>query len=200
MKSAGVSPNVVTYTSLLNAYVKSENADGARAVLDEMKAEGIEPNMVTYNNLLDVYSRTADVVAAWDVLHEMREAGCQPNLVTYTSLVGVYAKIGNIEGAKEVLADAMQTENKSLSSEDRMCLHNKYKSMIAETTASKRAVETDTLSQEVEIGTSPPSFRTRLQTWFPHVKPQQMVYLASTLLCTVLILMPSTTVASTMDS
>jgi pentatricopeptide repeat protein len=46
MKAAGLRPNVVTYTSLMDAMMKSGDMNGAMGMLDEMKAAGVRPNKV----------------------------------------------------------------------------------------------------------------------------------------------------------
>lgn len=46
MKAAGLLPNVVTYTSLMDALMKSGDMDGAMELLEEMKGAGVQPNKV----------------------------------------------------------------------------------------------------------------------------------------------------------
>lgn len=52
MEAAGLVPNVVTYTTLMTAYSRSADVDGAESVLQRMKAANVKPNILSYNSLL----------------------------------------------------------------------------------------------------------------------------------------------------
>jgi pentatricopeptide repeat protein len=62
MKEAGIEPDEVSYTTLMN---KVTDFEGGRKVLDEMKEAGIEPNEVTYTSL---FSKKIGDVPANDIL------------------------------------------------------------------------------------------------------------------------------------
>jgi pentatricopeptide repeat protein len=64
MKAAGIQPNEVTYSTLMN---KVDNYESAKSVLDEMKAAGIQPNLLTYCTLFskDINDYTIEDVHKW---------------------------------------------------------------------------------------------------------------------------------------
>ncbi|KAL8115065.1 hypothetical protein AgCh_021768 [Apium graveolens] len=65
MQEKVFSPDVVTYSTLIECFGKSNKVEMACRLLDEMLAEGCCPNIVTYNILLDCLEkcgRTAEAV------------------------------------------------------------------------------------------------------------------------------------------
>lgn len=57
MEEAGLNPNVVTFTTLVNAYGQEGDVVGAERVLRRMEAAGVPPNIVTYNSVLTAFYR-----------------------------------------------------------------------------------------------------------------------------------------------
>lgn len=55
MVAAGVAPDVIAYSSLVQAWARVGDTERARAVFDKMKTEGLPPNSFTYTNLLLAY-------------------------------------------------------------------------------------------------------------------------------------------------
>jgi len=92
MKEAGVTPNVVSFNSLLN-FVDSEA--NARAILEEMKEAGVTPDVVSYSALLNFVDSEANARA---ILEEMKEAGVTPNEITLTAI---------LKNATDTLEDAI---------------------------------------------------------------------------------------------
>ena len=64
MKEAGIPPNEVTYTTLMN---KVTDFESARSVLEEMKEAGIPPNLLTYCTLFskDINNLSLSKVYDW---------------------------------------------------------------------------------------------------------------------------------------
>jgi pentatricopeptide repeat protein len=60
MEAAGVNPDTVTYTALLDAFVKARDLKGCENMLLRMEAAGVSPNTVTFNTLLKGYARVLD--------------------------------------------------------------------------------------------------------------------------------------------
>jgi pentatricopeptide repeat protein len=52
MKTAGIPPNVIAYTSLVSSYGASGDVEGAKLVLQQMEAAGCPPNGKTYTELM----------------------------------------------------------------------------------------------------------------------------------------------------
>lgn len=50
-------PNVITYSSVINAYANKGNWQGAENVLRRMQYQGVQPNIITYNSLITAYAK-----------------------------------------------------------------------------------------------------------------------------------------------
>jgi pentatricopeptide repeat protein len=62
MKQMSLSDNTVTYTSLVDALVKSEHMSFALQIFQEMKNRNIPRNLVTYGAIIAGYSRENNIV------------------------------------------------------------------------------------------------------------------------------------------
>jgi uncharacterized protein YciU (UPF0263 family) len=96
MATAGVEPNVVTYTTLINL---AETYEEARKIFAEMATAGVEPDVVTYNtliNLAETYEEARNVFA------EMATAEVEPDVVTYNTLINLAE---TYEEARNVFAE-----------------------------------------------------------------------------------------------
>lgn len=67
-------PNVVTYTTLIDAYSRRGRWEEAADMFDRMQKEGRRPNMVTYTCLLNAYGAAKMMDKAEDVIKEMTKA------------------------------------------------------------------------------------------------------------------------------
>jgi pentatricopeptide repeat protein len=67
-------PNVVTYTTLIDAYSRRGRWEEAAEMFERMKKEGRRPNMVTYTCLLNAYGAAKMMDKAEDVVEEMTKA------------------------------------------------------------------------------------------------------------------------------
>ena len=54
MKASGVTPNVSTYNTLMEAAAQDANALLSWAILDDMLLVGIQPTITTFTHLIDV--------------------------------------------------------------------------------------------------------------------------------------------------
>ncbi|KAF7147557.1 hypothetical protein RHSIM_Rhsim03G0026600 [Rhododendron simsii] len=115
MKKNGFRPDVVSYTSLLNAYRRSEQPKKAREVFHLKKQNNCEPNVDSYNTLIDAYGSNGFLAKAIDVLRDMEQNGVHPNIVSICTLlvacgrVGQRVKIDSILSAAELRGIALNT-------------------------------------------------------------------------------------------
>ncbi|XP_021771743.1 pentatricopeptide repeat-containing protein At1g62680, mitochondrial-like [Chenopodium quinoa] len=84
MKTKGIKPNVVTYTSLIRGLYNSGCGDEAQRVLTEMLESNIAPNIKTYSMLVDMFCKDGCVDQAQSILKHMIEIGVPPNILTYS--------------------------------------------------------------------------------------------------------------------
>merc|ERR1719191_1653739 len=81
MKTLGF-VDVVSYNTLLKAYLKIGQIVKARKLLAEMSENNIQANQVTYNEMLNALVSTKDRKEMWALVREMNAIGMKPNSVT----------------------------------------------------------------------------------------------------------------------
>merc|ERR1719375_2797225 len=81
MKDLGL-VDVVSYNTLLKAYLKQGQIVKARKLLSEMAENNIEANQVTYNEMLNALVGVKDRQEMWALVREMNSMGMRPNSVT----------------------------------------------------------------------------------------------------------------------
>merc|ERR1719387_2672014 len=81
MKDLGL-VDVVSYNTLLKAYLKQGQIVKARKLLTEMSESNIQANQVTYNEMLNALVAVKDRKEMWALVREMNAIGMKPNSVT----------------------------------------------------------------------------------------------------------------------
>merc|ERR1719274_42018 len=81
MKDLGL-VDVVSYNTLLKAYLKQGQIVKARKLLGEMAENNIQANQVTYNEMLNALVTVKDRKEMWALVREMNAMGMRPNSVT----------------------------------------------------------------------------------------------------------------------
>merc|ERR1719169_422571 len=81
MKDLGL-VDVVSYNTLLKAYLKQGQIVKARKLLTEMAESNIQANQVTYNEMLNALVTVKDRKEMWALVREMNAMGMRPNSVT----------------------------------------------------------------------------------------------------------------------
>merc|ERR1719454_2788495 len=81
MKDLGL-VDVVSYNTLLKAYLKQGQIVKARKLLSEMAESNIQANQVTYNEMLNALVAVKDRHEMWGLVREMNSIGMRPNSVT----------------------------------------------------------------------------------------------------------------------
>ena len=94
MRACGVSPDVASYSTLVNAWSTAGMPSEAEAVVEEMTAAGVAPDVEILTTLAKGHQRRGDGVAAEGVLASMAGRGLRPNVVTYTTVISAYCSTG----------------------------------------------------------------------------------------------------------
>lgn len=81
MEHVGVTPNVVTWTSVVSACGVAGRADVAEEVVTRMRAMGSEPNVVTLTALIRAHGRAGHSERSEAVMKQMLLHGPPPNEV-----------------------------------------------------------------------------------------------------------------------
>eukprot|EP00403_Amphidinium_massartii_P013389 CAMPEP_0178418196 /NCGR_PEP_ID=MMETSP0689_2-20121128/24963_1 /TAXON_ID=160604 /ORGANISM="Amphidinium massartii, Strain CS-259" /LENGTH=893 /DNA_ID=CAMNT_0020039581 /DNA_START=89 /DNA_END=2770 /DNA_ORIENTATION=+ len=78
--------DVVTYNTMIKAYLKAGDFKSARSILDTMRTAGVHPNAVSFNELLDA-ALSESASEMWAVIDEMKVSGQRPNNITCSILL-----------------------------------------------------------------------------------------------------------------
>ena len=88
MERAGVKADVVTFTSLLDGYMKKGELAKAGEVLDKMERAGVKADVVTFISLLDGYGKKRTMLRkCTEVLDKMLKIGLKPNTRTKNAML-----------------------------------------------------------------------------------------------------------------
>jgi len=102
MIEAKITPDVVTYTSLITLEMRLGNTGKAEIYLTEMKAAGLKPNVRTHSALVEGYGKRGTLDRVLSSLKRMEEDGVEPNEFILASVMDACAKRGATEEAEEV--------------------------------------------------------------------------------------------------
>ncbi|KAE8702750.1 hypothetical protein F3Y22_tig00110482pilonHSYRG00838 [Hibiscus syriacus] len=81
MRKQGLKPDVVPYTTLVDAYCKKGMVYEAEVIVDTMRRQGIEPDVVMYSTLVDARCKKGMVSKTKDIFDTMRKQGIEPDVV-----------------------------------------------------------------------------------------------------------------------
>merc|ERR1719182_517276 len=60
MHAQGLTPDAVSFNTVMKAFVKHENIDGAEYWFHEMQGSGVKPDTVSYNVMISTCARAKD--------------------------------------------------------------------------------------------------------------------------------------------
>merc|ERR1719298_304333 len=106
MRSSGVEPDVITYSTIVKGYCLSGDVDRAFQVLEEMKRDGkYVPDEIMYNSLLDGCAKQHRTEHALQLLEQMKERGVAPSNYTLSILVKLLGRSRQLNQAFSIIDD-----------------------------------------------------------------------------------------------
>ncbi|KAK4256084.1 hypothetical protein QN277_008997 [Acacia crassicarpa] len=72
MMRNGCTPNVVTYTTLIHAYLRARKVSSANEQFEMMLVEGCKTNVITYTTLIDGLGKAGQIEKACQIYAKMR--------------------------------------------------------------------------------------------------------------------------------
>ncbi|XVF01132.1 hypothetical protein REPUB_Repub04eG0062000 [Reevesia pubescens] len=106
MKQDGLTPDSVTYNTLLAGCIKIKNGHSkALELIEELKYNGLTMDSVMYGTLLAVCASNGLREEAQTFFNQMREEGHSPNLYHYSSFLNAYSYDGNYHKADELMEE-----------------------------------------------------------------------------------------------
>lgn len=108
-----VTPDVVSYNTVIKAFCEIDSFESANSMLDEMEKEGVEPDLIMFNTLLHGYYLKGRFLEGEKIWHKMLEKNISPNVRTYEFKLLGLASVKRTEEAVQ-LADEMVTNGMKL--------------------------------------------------------------------------------------
>lgn len=102
MKEHGVKPDVITFSTIMNAWSEAGLMDKCREIFNDMVDAGIEPDIHAYSILAKGYVRAREPEKAEELLTTMEESGVRPNVVIFTTIISGWCSAAKMENAMEV--------------------------------------------------------------------------------------------------
>merc|ERR1740115_532415 len=100
MKTQGLQPNVVTYSTMLKGYCQNGEVQKGFAILEQMKTEAhLKPDEIMYNSLLDGCAQNNLFEEGQELLQQMLQAGIAPSNFTLSIMVKMLNRARKIEQA-----------------------------------------------------------------------------------------------------
>ncbi|KAF5935577.1 hypothetical protein HYC85_026706 [Camellia sinensis] len=108
------SPNVISYTSVIQAFCEKSRTMEALQILDRMEANGCSPNRVTISTLMKGLCTEGHVEEAYKLIDKVVAGGSVPEGECYSSLVVSLLRIKKLEEAEKLfrrmLASALKPD------------------------------------------------------------------------------------------
>lgn len=80
IKEHGFCPDVISYTSIVEAYCHEKYFRKVDSVLNEMEEKGCPPNVVTYTIVMHALGKGKEISKALEVYEKMNGSSCVPDL------------------------------------------------------------------------------------------------------------------------
>ncbi|KAI8566512.1 hypothetical protein RHMOL_Rhmol02G0046400 [Rhododendron molle] len=101
----GHTPDVTTFTTLINGYVLEGDTAMAIRLLRSTQKWNYKPTVVMYNIIIGNLCKDGNIDDALRLLSEMRKWDIMPDVVTYSCLVDGFCKSGRGKDATRILSD-----------------------------------------------------------------------------------------------
>lgn len=101
MDKKGVKPDIVSFNTLLNGYLKKGD-DRFQEIIKKISSEGLEPDVVNYNCRISKLCRDLETIKGEELLDVMISKGIQPNLTTFATIINRFCRQGDVNAAVKV--------------------------------------------------------------------------------------------------
>ncbi|KAL9268404.1 Pentatricopeptide repeat-containing protein [Drosera capensis] len=118
MKSSGLSPNQVSWSSLINICGAAGDVTRVLELLKGMRTGGSIPDVVAYTNAIQVCVECKHLKTAFRLFAEMKKNRIRPNLVTYNTLLRARDRYGSLDQVQQCLAIYLEMRKAGFNSND----------------------------------------------------------------------------------
>ncbi|KAK1266280.1 hypothetical protein QJS04_geneDACA019343 [Acorus gramineus] len=102
MEGQGIKPDVVTFSTIMNAWSSAGFMDKCREIFDDMVGAGIEPDMHAYSILAKGYVRSQQPDKAEALLETMNKSSVPPNIVIFTTIISGWCSATRMDNAMRI--------------------------------------------------------------------------------------------------
>ncbi|XP_010468951.1 PREDICTED: pentatricopeptide repeat-containing protein At3g62470, mitochondrial-like [Camelina sativa] len=102
-------PNMMTYTVLLNGWCRVRNLMEAARIWNDMIDQGLKPDIVAHNVMLEGLLRSRKKSDTIKLFHVMKSKGPCPNVRSYTIMIRDFCKQSSMETAVEYFDDMIDS-------------------------------------------------------------------------------------------
>eukprot|EP00257_Ricinus_communis_P021752 XP_015581300.1 pentatricopeptide repeat-containing protein At5g48730, chloroplastic [Ricinus communis] len=104
MESLGISPNTITYNTLIDAYGKAKMFEEMEATLVKMLSQqNCEPDVWTMNSTLRAFGISGQIETMEKCYEKFQGAGIEPSIMTFNVLLDSYGKAGDYKKMSAVM-------------------------------------------------------------------------------------------------
>lgn len=97
-----VKGNAITYSTLIGAFLHSNNVGRAATLFDEMIKEGVSPDSTTYFTLISGLAQVGKLDDAYSNVSLMRKNGFRVDIKSYNTLISGFCKKKRLDKAFEI--------------------------------------------------------------------------------------------------
>lgn len=107
--SKGMVEDIVTYTTLLNGFIREESLEGISLTKRRLYEAGLALDVVIYHILMKAAFLVGTFEDAYALYKEMEDMGLMPNAFTYCILIDGFCKVSRIDQALKIFDDFRKT-------------------------------------------------------------------------------------------
>lgn len=109
MEEFGVKPDVITFSTIMNAWSAAGYMIKCREIFDDMVEAGIKPDAHAYSILAKGYVRAQEPEKAEELLDTMKRSGVRQNVVIFTTVISGWCSSGSMDSAMRVLEKMIES-------------------------------------------------------------------------------------------
>lgn len=102
MEEFGVKPDVITFSTIMNAWSSAGLMDKCQEIFSDMLKSGIEPDNHVFSIIAKGYVRAGEPGKADSILSLMTKFSVHPNVVIFTTIISGWCSAGKMELAMRV--------------------------------------------------------------------------------------------------
>ena len=102
MDEFGVKPDVITFSTIMNAWSSVGLMDKCQDVFNDMIKSGVEPDIHAFSIVAKGYVRAGEPEKAEALLQVMKESKVSPNVVIFTTIISGWCSAGMMDNAMRV--------------------------------------------------------------------------------------------------